>query len=183
MSDVPAGPVRSPEPVPSAGPIRRWYASAQRFDGLSAPGRGYTLTVVALVALASVPTVAAATAGTAALKAGTPRRSPFIVQRPGPSVVVVPDRGVAMPPALVRARQVAPPTEPLVPIRAAAGAPVRDPRPVAPRQSAPPVSEQPKHPPVGKQPKQPFARRPKPGDDHWRAPWRHRTTGHQGGRR
>jgi hypothetical protein len=74
------------EPCPGRAPWRH------RAAGLAGPGRRYALIVLLLVALASLPTLAAISAGSATLEtsAAGPGTTPFIVQPPGVRVVVVP---------------------------------------------------------------------------------------------
>jgi hypothetical protein len=154
--------------VPDVRPVRRCCTAAQRFEGLAGSRRGFTLTVVALVTLASVPTFAATTAGTVSLETGQPRRPPFVVAKPGPPVVVVPDRDIAAPPAAVRRRQVAPPMEP---VRPHTSVPVPRSRPAEKRAADPPLRTQAEHPSV--------AKRPKRGHDCVRGRWERRASRRQ----
>ena len=156
--------------MPDVRPVDRRATAAQRFEGLAGSRRGFTLTVVALVTLASVPTFAATTAGTASLESRQPRRSPFVVAKPGPPVVVVPDRDVAAPPAAVQRRQVAPVVQP-VRVRAHTSVPVPRSGPAQERAADAPVATQPEHRPVGKPRKR--------GHDCQRRPWEHRANRRQ----
>lgn len=156
--------------MPDVRPVRRCATAAQRFEGLAGSRRGFALTVVALVTLASVPTFAATTAGTASLESKQPRRSPFGVAKPGPAVVVVPDRDIAAPPAAVLRRQVLPAMEP-VRVRAHTSVSVPKPRPAQVRAADPPVRTQPEQGPVAKPPKR--------GHDCERRPWERRANRRQ----
>jgi hypothetical protein len=83
-------------------------AGLHRAEGLSGPTRRYAIIVALLVALASLPTVAAISAGSATLGAGMTGggTTPFIVQPPDVPIVVVPPAaappGVAAGPAQPR---------------------------------------------------------------------------------
>jgi hypothetical protein len=67
---------------------------------VDAPAHRWAATVVLLVALASLPTLAAVSAGSATLgeTAGPDGTTPFIAQPSGLPAVIVPHRPVALPP-------------------------------------------------------------------------------------
>jgi hypothetical protein len=67
----------------------RWRGGTHRAAGLAGGGRRYALIVAALVTLASLPTLAAITAGSATLRQGVPEsREPFLVRGADRAIVI-----------------------------------------------------------------------------------------------
>lgn len=78
------------EEYPDGVRRHRWDGGAHRTTGLAGTGRRYALIVAGLVGLASLPTVAAVTAGSASLNGGVDRREPFLARGVEPPFVILP---------------------------------------------------------------------------------------------
>ena len=80
-----------------------------RAQGLAGPTRRYAIIVILLVALASIPTLAAISAGAATLGASTAteRTQPFLIQPPRAPIVIVPPAPATPPLGAARPADVA----------------------------------------------------------------------------
>jgi len=138
---VPGVVVSVVDEYPDRAPRHRPEGGTHREVGLAGTGNRYALIVAALVGLASLPTLAAVTAGTASLDAGIDRRLPFLGRGVEPPFVVIPEpyrppAGVVPPPATVAPELTRP--QPGEPRRATA----------APRRGSAPPRRKPAEPPV-----------------------------------